>query len=136
MLIPSCMRSKRPAFVAVPSKVMPMPFNLLTGTELLDPVQSLLPEHRERPFPPTGTLSMFLSQALSADRSRQRAVNEAAVKRLIGGLPRLRTHTGAYRRAWMRLPQELGFPLCRLVAVVYLGSGAVRRRRLPRKRQR
>ena len=157
-------------------------FNLLTSPELLDRVESLLPEHRERLFPPTETLSMFLSQALSADRSCQRAVNDAAVKRLIGGLPRLSTHTGAYCRARMRLPETmasglvqhtgrmisakapapwrwrghpvrlvdgttvampdtpanqavfpqprsqapgLGFPLCRFVGLVCLGSGAV-----------
>ena len=67
-------------------------FNLLTGPDLLDKVESLLPEHRERLFPPTEALSMFLSQALSADRSCQRAVNEAAVKRLIGGLSVCSTH--------------------------------------------
>ena len=44
-------------------------FNLLTGPELLEPVETLLPEHRERLFPPTETLSMFLAQAMSADRS-------------------------------------------------------------------
>lgn len=157
-------------------------FNLLTSPQLLDEVESLLPEHRERLFPPTETLSMFLSQALSADRSCQRAVNEAAVKRLTAGLPRVSTHTGAYCRARMRLPEPmlsglmqhtgrmisaqapsawrwrghpvrlvdgttlsmpdteanqgvypqsraqapgLGFPLCRLVGLVCLGSGAV-----------
>ena len=57
-------------------------FNLLTGPDLLDEVEAQLPEHRERLFPPTETLSMFLAQALSADRSCQRAVNEAAIKRL------------------------------------------------------
>ena len=40
-------------------------FNLLTGPEFLDEVESLLPEHRERLFPPTETLSMFTAQALS-----------------------------------------------------------------------
>ncbi len=157
-------------------------FNLLTGPELLDQVESLLPEHRERLFPPTETLSMFLAQALSADRSCQRAVNEAAVKRLTGGLPFCSTHTGAYCRARARLPVEmvstlgghagsliseqmpetwrwqgrpirlvdgttvilpdtlanqtaypqpgsqksgLGFPLCRLVGILCLGSGAL-----------
>jgi len=54
-------------------------FNLLTGPDLLDPVESLLPEHRERLFPPTETLSMFLAQAMSADRSCQQAVDEAAI---------------------------------------------------------
>ena len=63
-------------------------FNLLTSKQLLDKVESLLPEHRERVFPPTETLSMFLAQALSADRSCQKAVDDAAVKRLAAGLPR------------------------------------------------
>ncbi len=44
-------------------------FNLLTGPDLLDEVESLLPRHRERLFPPTETLSMFLGQALNPDRS-------------------------------------------------------------------
>ena len=157
-------------------------FNLLTSPELLDEVESLLPEHRERLFPPTETLSMFLSQALSADRSCQRAVNEVAVKRLAGGLTPCSTHNGAYCRARQRLPLEmpstlvrstgqkmtgqaprswrwrgrpvrlvdgttvampdtpanqevypqphsqkpgLGFPLCRMVGILCLGSGAV-----------
>jgi hypothetical protein len=77
-------------------------FNLLTSPELLGEVESLLPEHRERLFPPTETLSMFLAQALSADRSCQQAVNEAAVKRLASGLPLCSTHTGAYCRARQR----------------------------------
>lgn len=82
-------------------------FNLLTSPELLDRVDSLLPEHRERLYPPTETLSMFLSQALSADRSCQRAVNDASVKRLIGGLPVCSTHTGGYCRARARLPESM-----------------------------
>jgi hypothetical protein len=69
-------------------------FNLLTGPDLLDTVEALLPDHRERLFPPTETLSMFLAQALSADRSCQRAVNDTAIKRLAGGLPVCSTHTG------------------------------------------
>ena len=157
-------------------------FNLLTGPELLDKVESVLPQHRERRFPPTETLSMFLAQALSADRSCQKAVDEAAIKRLAAGLAPGSTHTGAYCRARMRLPMGmvhtlagyvgqwvtahapdawhwrgrpvrlvdgttlvmpdtpanqaeypqprsqkpgLGFPLCRMVGLVCLGSGAV-----------
>jgi len=79
-------------------------FNLLTGPELLGEVESLLPEHRERLFPPTETLSMFLAQALSADRSCQKAVNDTAVQRWSSGLPRCSTHTGGYCRARQRLP--------------------------------
>lgn len=157
-------------------------FNVLTGPELFEQMEALLPQHRERLFPPTETLSMFLAQALSADRSCQNAVNEAAVRRMAGALPGCSTHTGAYCRARQRLPMEmvralarksgqrvaartpepwrwrgrpvrlvdgttvlmpdtpanqdgypqprsqkpgLGFPLCRLVGMVCLGSGAV-----------
>lgn len=88
-------------------------FNLLTGPELLGRVESLLPAHRERLFPPTETLSMFLAQALSADRSCQRAVNDTAVKRLGGGLPLCSTHTGGYCRARQRLPVEMVVTLAR-----------------------
>jgi len=157
-------------------------FNLLTGPALFDKVESLLPPHRERRFPPTETLSMFVAQALSADRSCQNAVDAAAIKRLGAGLAPCSTHTGAYCRARMRLPvgmvetlagyvgqwvsahapdawhwrghpvrlvdgttvrlpdtpanqaaypqpstqkPGLGFPLCRMVGLVCLGSGAV-----------
>jgi hypothetical protein len=157
-------------------------FNLLTGPELFDQVEALLPLHRERLFPPTETLSMFLAQALSADRSCQKAVDDAAVRRTLASLPLCSTHTGAYCRARQRLPIEmvctlaryagrwitahapapwhwrgrpvrlvdgttvvlpdtvanqaaypqprsqqrgLGFPICRIVGIVCLGSGAV-----------
>ncbi len=46
-------------------------FNLVTSDALFDRIESLLPEHRERLFPPTETLSMFVTQALNADRSCQ-----------------------------------------------------------------
>jgi hypothetical protein len=41
----------------------------------LEKTEALLPEHREREYPPTVVLTMFLKQALSADRSCQKAVN-------------------------------------------------------------
>lgn len=55
-------------------------FNLLTGPELFERVEAALPEHRERLFPPTETLSMFVAQVLSADGSCQHAVNVAMTK--------------------------------------------------------
>lgn len=157
-------------------------FNLLTGPALLGEVEALLPGHRERLLPPTETLSMFLAQAMNADRCCQNVVNDAAVQRLSGGLPRCSTATGGYCRARQRLPVDmvstltrhtgqliaantpaswywrgrpvrlvdgttvsmpdtpanqdtypqsrsqqpgLGFPLCRLVGIVCLGSGAI-----------
>ena len=63
-------------------------FNLLTGPQMLDNVEELLPKHRERLFPPTETLSMFLAQTLSSDGSCQEAVSDAALKRIVDGLPR------------------------------------------------
>jgi len=88
-------------------------FNLLTSPEFIDQIESLLPEHRERLFPPTETLSMFLAQALATDRSCQNAVNDSAIKRLVGGLPNCSTHTGAYCRARQRLPMEMVSTLAR-----------------------
>lgn len=61
-------------------------FNLLTGPELLGDVEALLPDYRERLFPPPETRSIFLAQGLSADGSCRQAVNETAVKRLVGGM--------------------------------------------------
>jgi hypothetical protein len=157
-------------------------FNLLTGPQLFDRVEASLPEHRERLFPPTETLSMFLAQTLSADGSCRQVVNDAMVKRVIGGLKPGSTDTGGYCKARSRLPvgmvstlarqaggiiaegaaswwhwrgrrvrlvdgatmtladteanqtaypqpssQEpgLGFPICRVVALLCLGSGAL-----------
>ena len=81
-------------------------FNMLTSPDLLDTLETSLPEHRERLFPPTETLSMFLAQALKPDRSCQGIVDDAAVKRLIHGLPHCSTNTGAYCKARKRLPLE------------------------------
>lgn len=89
-------------------------FNVLTSDELLSHVERSLPEHRERQFPPTETLAMFLSQALNPDRSCQRVVNEAATNRLLGGLRPCSTSTSAYCRARQRLPLEMVRGLARL----------------------
>jgi len=155
---------------------------LLTSPELLSTVEELLPEHRERLYPPTETLSMFLAQALNEDRSCQKAVNDAAIQRIVSGLPAVSTATGGYCKARQRLPLTmvselvcqtgdlinsqiperwcwkgrrvhlidgttvtmpdteenqavypqqsgqkpgLGYPICRLVGVICLSSGAV-----------
>jgi hypothetical protein len=46
-------------------------FNVLTSEELLQATEALRPEHRERPYAPTVTLSMFMRQTLGADGSCQ-----------------------------------------------------------------
>lgn len=90
-------------------------FNALTSNELLDTVEALLPEHRERLYPPTETLSMFLAQGMSTDRSCQAIVNQAAVQRLAGGLSTNSTFTGGYCKARQRLPREMVISLTREV---------------------
>ncbi len=82
-------------------------FNLLTSPELLSTVEDLLPAHRERIYPPTETLSMFLSQAMSADRSCKKIVNTTAVQRMTHGLAPNSTNTGSYCKARQRLPLSL-----------------------------
>lgn len=82
-------------------------FNLLTSPQLLEFVEALLPMHRERKYPTTTTLAMFLSQVLSADGSCQKVVNEAIVNRLLSGLPADSANTGGYCRARHRLPKGL-----------------------------
>ncbi len=92
-------------------------FNLLTSELLFDEVEKRLPEHRERLFPPTETLAMFVAQKMSADGSCQNAVNQASIHRLVSGLPSCSPDTGGYCRARQRLPLELVSGLTR-----YLGE--------------
>ncbi len=82
-------------------------FNTLTGPQLLELTESQLPEHRERLYPPTVTLSLFLGQCLSADRSCQQAVNGWLAQRLSQGLKGHSLSTGGYCKARLRLPQPM-----------------------------
>lgn len=93
-------------------------FNLLTGPELLGRLEALLPEYRERKYPPTMTLAMFLGQVLSADGSCQNAVNEAVVNQLLRGLEPGGANTGSYSDARKRLPGELVQELARSIATL------------------
>ena len=91
-------------------------FNLLTGPELLGQLEALLPEYRERKYPPTVALAMFLGQVLSADGSCQNAVNEAMVNQLLRGMEPGSANSGSYCDARKRLPRELVQDLARSVA--------------------
>ena len=82
-------------------------FNLLTSPQLLESVEMQLPEHRERTYPPTVTLAMFLGQVMSSDRSCQNAVNQSNVSRLLSGLSVNGASTGGYCLARQRLPLEM-----------------------------
>lgn len=91
-------------------------FNALTHGDIFGHLESGLPVHRERLFPPTETLSMFVAQVLSADGSCQYAVDQAATTRLLSGLPLCSTATGGYCQARSRLPLALIRQLSRHVA--------------------
>jgi len=93
-------------------------FNLITGPELLERVEPLQPEHRERKFPPTVTLAMFLGQVLRADGSCQNAVNEAIVNQLLSGVAAVSANTGGYCLARQRLPVEMVRELARQTGVL------------------
>lgn len=82
-------------------------FNALTDDGMFEKLESLLPEYRERIYTPTDTLSMFLSQALNADRSCQNAVDDWFMSRQSTGLSQVSTNTSAYCRARQRLPIEM-----------------------------
>jgi hypothetical protein len=88
-------------------------FNLLTSAELLEMTEEHLPEHRERLYPPTVTLSMFMKQSLALDRSCQRAVDAWAGQRAAEGLSVQSIRTGGYCRARARLPLEMIVALTR-----------------------
>ncbi|HET9642017.1 MAG TPA: IS4 family transposase, partial [Burkholderiaceae bacterium] len=82
-------------------------FNALTSAELIETTEAVLPEHRERLYPPAVTLGMFMRQTLEADGSCQKAVNGWAAQRAADGLSACSTRTGAYCRARQRLPLEM-----------------------------
>jgi hypothetical protein len=88
-------------------------FNLLTGRQLLERAEVALREHRERLYPPTETLSMFVAQVLSADGSCQQAVDAAMVTRLIAGLGSGSTDTSADCKARARPPLAMISTLAR-----------------------
>ena len=79
-------------------------FNVLTGPELFELTEAHLPEHRERLYPPTVTLSMFIKQSLDEDGSCQKAVNTWAAQRVAEGLSAQSVDTGGYCKARQRLP--------------------------------
>ena len=88
-------------------------FNVLTGPELLELTDAHLPEHRERLYSPTVTLSMFMKQALNEDGSCQKVVNGWAAQRVAEGLSANSIRTGSYCKARQRLPIEMVMALAR-----------------------
>ena len=88
-------------------------FNVLTSPALLQTTEAVLPKHRERLYPPTVALSMFMRQVLEADGSCQKAVNGWAAQRAADGLTASSVRTGGYCRARQRVPLEMVSTLTR-----------------------
>ena len=88
-------------------------FNILTSPQMFATTEACLPEHRERLYPPTVTLSMFMRQALEQDASCQKAVNGWAAQRAADGLRPMSVKTGGYCRARQRLPLSMVQELAR-----------------------
>lgn len=82
-------------------------FNLITDDRFFETLEANLPAHRERRYPPAQTLAMFVSQALSDDRSCRRAVDDHVARCVAHGLSAPSSSTGAYCDARQRLPIEL-----------------------------
>ena len=100
-------------------------FNVLTSPEMLETTERLMPEHRERLYPPTVALSMFMRQVLDADprwRWRERPV------RLVDGtgisMPGTEENLSRYPQPSTQA-EGVGFPLARVVSVICLATGAV-----------
>ena len=100
-------------------------FNVLTGPQLLEKTEALLPEHREREYPPTVALAMFVKQALEEDRSCQKVVNSWIAQRVADGLSPPSANTGGYTKARQRLPVEM------VTALTHAVSGLLCSQALP-----
>lgn len=71
---------------------------------MLATTERLMPEHRERLFPPTVALSMFMRQGLDAAHPCQKAVNGWAGQRVADALKLMSVCTDGYCKARQRLP--------------------------------
>lgn len=74
---------------------------LLSQESIQEELKKDLPQYRQRSYSPTQTLSMFLSQVLSADASCQNIVNKKALYSDVS------TTTGGYCKARQRLPLDM-----------------------------
>ena len=54
--------------------------DVLSNKELAQTIETHIPEHRDRIYPPLKTLSMFMAQALNEDRSCSKAVTDMIIQ--------------------------------------------------------
>jgi hypothetical protein len=70
-------------------------YDLLNGPSLAGSFEHYQPEHRNRVYTPSVTLSMFLSQVLSKDCPCQKVVDDLLIKRMAQDLPAISSSTSA-----------------------------------------
>ena len=111
-------------------------FNVLTGPQLLETTEALLPAHRERLYPPTMTLSMFLTgltrhtgRLLSVQAQREwRWRWRGRLVKWVDGTGISMPDTLKNQACYLQLSsqaQGVGFPLARRVGVICLSTGVV-----------
>ena len=80
--------------------------DVLSNKELAQTIQNNTPEHRDRVYPPLKTLSMFLAQALSEDRSCSKAVIDMIIQSQ-DDKSKVSPNTSSYCLARQKLPLTL-----------------------------
>lgn len=95
---------------------------ILESSETLSIIEAMQPDYRDRRFPPTVTLGIFIQQALDADGSCQAAVNRVVAQQLLAGELTQSVGTGGYCRARQRLPLEMISTLTRHIGKQLLGA--------------
>jgi hypothetical protein len=85
-----------------------LPFaNLLPEAFIVQLLDELGVEFRDRDYPPLVVLAMFLGQCSDADPSLQQAVARRIAQRVAEAGPACSSNTGAYSRARQRLPEKV-----------------------------
>ena len=87
--------------------------DVLSAEVLSRAVEDEVGAYRERIYSPLQTLSMFVSQNLSADGACQDAVARGLSERVCGGRAACSVNTGPYCKARQRLPEGLVWRLLR-----------------------
>jgi Transposase DDE domain len=93
-----------------------LPFaELLPEPVIVQLLDELEVEFRDRDYPPLVVLAMFLSQCADADPSLKQAVARQIAQRIAEGKPACSSNTGAYSKARKRLPEKFLAQLSRHV---------------------
>jgi hypothetical protein len=93
-----------------------LPFaELLPEEVIVQLLDELGVEFRDRDYPPLVVLAMFLGQCSDADPSLKQAVARLIAQRVAEGKPACSSNTGAYSRARQRLPEKFLAELTRHV---------------------